>query len=114
MKDKISADIKEVFESGKNWALYEIEYAKLTAAEKITILGTAIALIAVIMLMMLPVMVMLSFVIAEAFRLFLTPALAYLCVAGIWIIVVLIIFLFRKQLISDPIAKFITRLLLKK
>ena len=38
MKAKITDEIKEIFSQGVNWAKLEIEYVKLTAAEKLIIL----------------------------------------------------------------------------
>ncbi len=40
MKAKITDEIKEIFSQGVNWAKLEIEYVKLTAAEKLIILMT--------------------------------------------------------------------------
>lgn len=114
MKEKLTEDLKEVFTNGKDWLKYEVEYAKLTAAEKITVLGTAVAMVTVIMMMALLVFVMLSFALTGVFELMMSAPLAYLCVAGVWLVIIVVLYLLRKKLISDPIAKFITKLFLEK
>lgn len=114
MKDKFTDEIKEIIHNSVNWAKYEVQYAKLTAAEKMTVLGTAVAIGAVVMMLAIVVLLMLSFALKGVFQMWMATPLAYLCVAGVWILFILIVFLFRKKLISDPIAKFITRLFFDK
>ncbi len=114
MKEKLTDEIKELFVNGKDWVKYEVIYAKLTVAEKMTILGGAVALAAVIMVVALPILIMLSFALKGVFGMLMSSPLAYLCVAGVWILLICIIYLFRKKLILDPIAKFITRLFFEK
>lgn len=114
MKDKFTDEIKEIFRSGTDWIKFELQYAKLTAAEKITVLGTAAAFGAVVMMLLLVVILMFSFALKGVFQMWMCPPLAYLCVAGVWILFIVVIFLLRKKIISDPIAKFITRLFFDK
>lgn len=114
MKEKLTDELKDIFKSGISWIKYEVEYTKLTAAEKMTILGSAIALAVVIMTLSLPILIMFSFALMALFRMFMAPALSYLSVAGVYILIILIIYLFKKKLISDPIAKFLTRLFFEK
>ena len=114
MKENLSQEIKEIFTKSIDWARLELEYMKLTAAEKVTILmGTALCA-AIVMIMFLPILIMLLFSLVGAFKLIMPTALAYLTVAGIEIVVVLIIYLLRKQLIFNPISKFITKLIIDK
>lgn len=114
MKEKLTDEIKEIFSHARNWIKYEVVYTKLTVAEKSTILGGAAAFAMVLLMLSLPILIMLSFALKEVFQLMMVPALAYLCVAGVWIIFIVVIYLLRKKLISDPIAKFITRLFFDK
>ena len=114
MKDKFTDEIKEIISNSTNWIKFEVQYAKLTAAEKMTVLGTAVSIGMVVMMLFIVVLLMLSFALKGVFEMWMDSSLAYLCVAGVWIVFILIIFLFRKPLISDPIAKFITRLFFDK
>lgn len=114
MKSKITDEIKEIFSQGMNWAKLEVEYVKLTAAEKIIILMSTLILGGICMILMLPLLIMLLFALVGVFRMFMSPALAYLCVGGIVAVVMLLVFFFRKALIVTPVARFITRLFLEK
>lgn len=114
MKGKLTDDLRSIYEHVTQWLDLEVEYVKLTAAEKITILSSAVVLGFVSLLMALLVMILLSFALVGVFEQLMSPALAYLSVAGIVIVLMLLIFLLRKPILTDPIARFITRLLLEK
>lgn len=114
MKSKITDEIKEIFSQSINWAKLEVEYIKLTAAEKLIILMSTMILGAICMLLLMPLVIMLLFALAGVFRMFMAPSLAYLSVGGIVLVVIVLIFVFRKVLIITPVARFITRLFLEK
>ena len=114
MKGKIIDEIKELFSQSVNWAKLEIEYVKLTAAEKLIILSSALIMGGIFMLLLLPVAIMFLFALVGVFRMFMAPPLAYLTVGGIVLLLLGIIFIFRKQLIINPLAKFISKQLLDK
>lgn len=88
----------------------EVEYAKLTLAEKITLLFSAMIIGAVCLLMGMVVLILLAFALVELFRLMMSPALAYLSSAGVIVVLIVLFYLFRKPLLLNPIARFITRL----
>lgn len=114
MKSKIIDEIKEILSQGLNLAKLEIEYVKLTAAEKLIILMSTLILGAICMLFLLPVLIMLLFALAGVFRLFMTPPLAYLSVGGIVVFFLCLVFLLRRPLIITPVAKFISKLFLDR
>lgn len=114
MKSKITDEIKEIFSQGINWAKLEVEYVKLTAAEKIIILLSTMILGGICMILLLPLLIMLLFALVNVFRMFMCPALAYLTVGGIVALFILMIVIFRKVLIITPVSRFITRLFLEK
>ena len=55
------------------------------------------------------VLIMLAFSLAEAFRLIMDPALAYLSTAGVICLLLILLYLLRKPLLLNPIARLITR-----
>lgn len=114
MKSKITEDLKEILSQSVNWAKLEIEYVKLTAAEKIIILMSAMIIGAIFMILLLPVILMFLFALAQVFVDFMPTALAYVCVGGIVLLILLILYIFRKELVVNPVAKFISKLLLEK
>lgn len=112
MKEKVTDQIRHIYEDGRHWLKLEIEYAKLTAAEKITVLLSTLILGAVCMLLGMVILILLAFSLVDVFKLFLSPALACLSVSGIIILLILIIFLLRKPLLENPISKLISKLIL--
>ena len=112
MKEKITTDIKEIFNQGRKWVSLEIEYVKLTAAEKFTVLLSTLVLGLALFLIGLVLLIVLAILMITVFKIFLSAWLACLCVAGILILFMLLLYMLRKQLLMNPIAKFITRLFL--
>ncbi|MDE5888149.1 MAG: phage holin family protein [Muribaculaceae bacterium] len=114
MKSKLIDEIKELFSQSVNWAKLEMEYIKLTAAEKLIILAGTLIMGAIFMLLLLPVIVMFLFALVGVFRMFMPLPLAYLTVGGIVLLVLLVIFILRKRLIINPVSRFISKLFLEK
>lgn len=110
MKNNLLNEIKDIFTQSQTWVKLEIEYIKLTAAEKFTILLSTLIIGAVCLLLGMVVMILLSFALVDVFKMFLDPWLAFLSVAGIVILLILAVYLFRKPLLLNPLAKFITKL----
>ncbi|MDE6143713.1 MAG: phage holin family protein [Muribaculaceae bacterium] len=113
MKQKFIDEIKDIFSQSISWAKLEIDYIKLTAAEKLIILMSALIIGGIIMLLLLPLFIMLLFALVGVFRIFMSPPLAYLSVGGIVFIILLIVFFFRKILVINPVARFITKLIIE-
>ena len=90
----------------------EIEYAKLTAAEKFSVLISTLILILALFMVSLVVMIVFAFALVDLFSLMMPHALACVTVGGIFLLLVLILYLLRKQLIINPIARLISKLFL--
>ena len=112
MKSKLTDDIKELITQSINWAKLEVEYIKLTAAEKTIILLSMMVIGLVVLLLLLPAVIMFLFALAQVFIGFMPVAVAYVCVGGIVILCLGILVLFRKQIVINPVAKFISKVLL--
>lgn len=112
MKPKITDEIKELFTQSVNWAKLEIEYLKLTAAEKIIILISMMVIGVVVLLLLLPAILMFLFALAQVFIGFMPVAVAYVSVGGIVLILLSVLVIFRKHLVINPVAKFISKVLL--
>ncbi|MCM1369586.1 MAG: phage holin family protein [Candidatus Amulumruptor caecigallinarius] len=107
-------EVKTIFEQSKSWITLEVECAKLTLAEKATILLSSLIIGFVCALMAAIAVVMLALALSEAFKLIMTPSLAYVCTAGIVLLLVLLLYLFRKPILLNPIAKLVTRVIFDK
>lgn len=114
MKEKLTEELKDILAQGRDWVKLEVEYAKLTVAEKFTVLLSAMIIGAICLLMGMVVLILLSLSLVELFKMMMVPALAYLAVSGIICLLILILYLLRNPLLLNPIARFITRLLINK
>ena len=112
MKTKITDDLKEMITQGISWAKLEVEYLKLTAAEKMIILVSMLVIGAVFLLLLLPAVLMFLFALAQVFIDFMPVALAYVAVGGIVLLLLCLMVVFRKPLVINPVAKFISKVLL--
>lgn len=114
MKDnKILNDIKDIIANSKEWAQLQLEYTKLTAAEKFTILGGAIVVGAICMLIGVVILFVVAVCLIDIFKMIMLPVLACLAAIGILLLLMAGILVFKKPLILDPIAKFLTKLFLQ-
>ncbi len=114
MKNKLIDEIKEVFIQARTWIECETEYLKLSASEKFTVLLSSLIMGAVCLLLGLFALALMSFALVDYFMFFMSPPLAYLSVAGIVVLLIIILYLLRKPLLFNPISRFITRLFLDK
>ncbi len=114
MKTSFADDIRNIIRESKSWISLEIEYAKLTVAEKVTMLMSTLIIGFVCLLLGLVVLICIALALAEVFKLFLNPGLAYLSVGGIFCLLVVLLYLFRKPILFNPIAKLLTRIFFEK
>ncbi|MCM1440453.1 MAG: phage holin family protein [Roseburia sp.] len=92
----------------------EVEYTKFTVAEKLTMLLSALIIGAVCLLLGMVALILLAFALVEVFKLFMPLGLAFLSVAGIVCVLTLILYLVRKPILLNPIARLITKLFFEK
>lgn len=112
MKENFTGNIKSIYDNVKRWVELEIEYAKLTATEKLTVLMTTLIFGAVCLLLGIVILILLAFALVHAFESILSPALSFLCAAGAIIILILALFLLRKPLLENPISRLLSKLIL--
>ncbi len=107
-------DYKKLFNEARKYFSLEWDYTKLTAVEKMTVLLSSIAFLAVVIILG-------TFALAYVFSALidvLAVALgctwgAQLIAAAILLVLLLVVFAFKKQLIVDPVARFVSKLFLK-
>lgn len=114
MKTNLIEEIRSILEQSKSWLKLEVEYARLTIAEKVTVLMGSLILGFVCLLLGMVVLIVLALSLAEAFKLLMNPALAYLSTAGAICLLLALLFLLRKPLLLNPIARLITRVFFDK
>lgn len=114
MKHSFTEQIKELFNLGRRYVKLQVDCVKLTATEKITLLiaGLTVGLICILLGALVVVLLAMSAV--SAFDEIMEPWLAYLCVAGIIILLAAIIVTLRKPLIINPICRMISKIIYPK
>ncbi len=103
---------RKIFNEVKNLCNLEIENARLLLSEKLTLLVGKLALTAVVFIMSTAAMLFLSLAIAHLLMHTMTPAATYTIVGAFYVVIAIIAAAFRRQLIIDPLARYISRVVL--
>jgi ascorbate-specific PTS system EIIC-type component UlaA len=107
-------DYKKLFAEARKYFSLEWDYTKLTAVEKLAVLLSAVAFVAV-------VIIICTFVLHHLFTALvgvLAEAMgcswgAHLIAVAVLLVLLLVVFAFKRQLIVDPVARFVSKLFLK-
>ncbi len=112
MKKDFTTLLKETIAEGKHYAKLQLDIAKLTLVERLTLLlaGITLGLIAVLCLCFM--LLLLSFSAAYLFESIMSPALAYAATAGVVAVILITIYFLRKYIIINPIARLVSKLFL--
>lgn len=105
--------MSSLFYGGKRLLGLHFENIRLKTTEKITILLSAIAFYAVAMAMGLVCLVFISIGLGHLLATTIAPHLAYLLIAVVYLFLFIMVFLLKRQLFIDPIARFMSRLLVE-
>ena len=107
-------DYKQLYESLKDHAKLEIEYSKLALSEKMSILLSRAIVVGILMIFGAGVVFLLLWAFAK-WMIVLTQSiwLGVVITIAVVLILALLIFGYRKQLIINPVTRFVTKLLLK-
>lgn len=96
----------------KQLAQLKYDYARLTFAEKLTMILAMLALGLVCLFGVMIMLFFLSVALAELIASSIGMAWACTIIAGIYLIALVVVVCLRKPLFIDPISRFITKLLL--
>lgn len=113
MQDQPESKYKRTWDEIKEYLSLQVDYVKLTFTEKLTELLSAIALVAVLIILGVGVLFYLSFACVQMLALWLGSILgAYLIMSGIFVAIIVLVLIFKKQWITDPVARFLSKLFL--
>lgn len=87
-----------------------VDYAKLTAAEKLTMLLTALSFALLAFVLISLIMFFLSIAIVRWIATGVGIIWAYFIMCGFYMVLLGVVVAFRRQLIVNPIARFVSRL----
>lgn len=107
-------DYKKLLNEARKFFALEWDYTKLTAVEKMAMLLSAMAFVAVVMI----IVTFALYYLFAALISVLADALgcmwgAQLIAVAILLLLLLVVIAFKKQLIVDPVARFVSKLFLK-
>lgn len=106
-------DYKQLISEGRRYLKLEFNYSKLTAVEKMSVLFSTVALVAVLAILGAFVVFYLASTlsgwIAEVAG---SVWVGNLVIAAIFIALILVVLVLKKRLIIDPITRFLTKLFL--
>ncbi|MBD5364433.1 MAG: phage holin family protein [Bacteroides sp.] len=103
---------RRIFDEVRRLVNLEVEDAKLMLTEKLTLLLGRVTLVAVAFVLSVCVVIFLSMSISDLLLKSFSPWVTYLIVALFYAVLVGIVALFRRQLIVDPIARYISQVIL--
>ena len=107
---KIPQTINSLADLTKRLVTLYLENVKLTAAEKLTTVMSAGVLLIVTLVLGVFAIAFISGVILELLALVLPAWASYAILGGLFILLVVVTIGFRKYLIVDPIARFVSKL----
>ena len=113
MSESNPSNLEKMFENIKRLLVLEIDYARLTATEKLTIILSTMAIYAVVAVLGTLALVFITLGVGHLLATTIAPHFAYLIVAGFYVVMLVLAFVFRKKIFSDPIARFISKLFVK-
>ena len=114
MLNNLKNNINKLKEDLFSYIQAETDYLKLSVAEKIVKFATIIFYGVLCVITVWFILLLMSFALAQFLSTFLPGWAAYLCTAGAFLIILLLIFLLRRPLIMNPLSKAITKALFKK
>jgi len=113
MNEKQTDNFKRLYSIAFRYITLQLDYARLSAAEKITVLLSTIALYALIAIIGMITLVFISIGIGHLLSKTIAPYTAYLFVSAFYLLLLIMLLVFRKRLIFDPASRFISKLFLK-
>lgn len=108
-----SSSFTQTYQTLRRFVALNVENARLTATEKLTLLFTAVAYFALLLMFGSLALVFVSIGVGHLLATTVAVHLAYLYVAAFYVIIVLLIVAFKRQLLLNPICRFISMLLAK-
>lgn len=110
--DMEDLDYKRLVEEGREYLSLEMKYEKLTAVEKMSVLLSAIAFVAVLVIIGGFALFFLVSTLIHFLAQWIGLWSANLLVVFVLLLLMGVVFAFKRQLIVDPITRFITKLFL--
>lgn len=114
MEDKNRGLLSSIISEIKKYLSVEADYIKLTATEKLTVLLSSIAVVSVVFVFACLALLYLSFALIFAVESWLGSIVGAFCIVGAAMaLLALLAVKMKRQLIVDPIARFLSKLFIE-
>ena len=111
--DQNISSLRDLFEEIKSYIGMRYELVRLDFVSKLTILLSAFFISILLIFLLAVVLLFLSYSIAKSLAsTFGNEAFAFLLISGFYLLLAILLYVFRKQLVIKPIANFLGRLFL--
>ncbi len=104
--------LHSIVDSVKRYITYNIDYARLTVTEKLAVLLSSIAFYCVAGLTVALTIIFLSLGVGHLLADTIAPIWAYVYVGAFYVLLLVLLIVFRQQLFINPITRFVSRLML--
>lgn len=108
-----TSQLNSIWTEIKETVKLNIDYAKLTAAEKVTVLLSTMAFVVLAFVIVSIVVFFVSLGIVVLIASSTGMFIAAMIMAAIYVILLVLAFILRKQFIINPIARFVSHLIIK-
>jgi hypothetical protein len=105
---------QQLYADVKKYVELQAEYLKVEFVEKLTIIVSALLIIIIITVLAIAALFYLFFSLAYALEPLLgSMAISFALISGIYVLLILFLVILRKQLVINPLVKFLSKLFLK-
>lgn len=110
----VTSDNKKnaIFDVVKKLASLYIDNVRLTSAEKLTIFLSGVALFSIVIILAMIAMIFIAIGLASMLEEYIAPFWSYFIIAAVILLIIGLLFLLKTPLFVNPIARFISKLLL--
>lgn len=112
MSDTPDNAFKRLFDECKKYISLQIDYAKLTATEKISVILGMSVLFIIILVLAVGAGIYLSFALVYLLEPLVGIVGSYALLGGLFLLLIAIVVIFKQRIILAPITRFISRVLL--
>lgn len=102
--------IRRTLDLLRRYVTLKLDYARLTTAEKLTILLSSIAFYATVVCVGTIVLIFVSIGVGHLLATTVAHTAAYLYVAAFYLLLFILLLVFRRKIFVDPVCRFITKL----
>jgi uncharacterized membrane protein (DUF485 family) len=108
-------NFQQIYEDVKKYILLQTEYIKVEFVEKLTILLSTLLIVTLLMVLVLVLLFYLFFSLAYAIAPVVgSLSVSFSIIAGIYVVLIGFLILLRKQIVINPMVKFLSNLFLTK